>query len=134
MMNKKIFTIIFLVMGLLSLSACSSENNADTANTSETTEGETGYPSGEVQRPYLVYEGELYQHTFENRKISKDKISEEYPGYEYVASIEKISNKEMPDEELEASRFSEGTEIYANGESIIVYDNGFVKEMEKVND
>ena len=135
MMNKKLFVVGFLITGLAVLSACSS-NGVVTEGSGTTTavENPTGYPEGEVQRPYLMYEGTLYQHTFERKKVSKDEITKAYPGYEYVASIKKISNKDMPDEELEGSRFSEDAEVYVNGDSIIVYDNGCVQEMEKVVD
>jgi hypothetical protein len=135
MMNKKLFTVAFIIVGLAALSACSGNNIvSEGSGTTTVIENPTGYPDGGVQRPYLMYEGTLYQHTFERKKVSKDEITKAYPGYEYVASIKKISNKDMPDEELEGSRFSEGAEVYVNGNSIIVYDNGCVQEMEQVAD
>lgn len=135
MMNKKLFTVAFMIVGLAALSACSGNNIvSEGSGTTTVIENPTGYPDGGVQRPYLMYEGTLYQHTFERKKVSKDEITKAYPGYEYAASIKKISNKDMPDEELEGSRFSEGAEIYVNGDSIIVYDNGCVQEMEQVTD
>ena len=131
-MKKKLFLVTLMIMGVL-LAGCAHGNDVSySTDATMPIEVMTGYPDGEIQRPYLFYNGTLYQYKFECRKVPKDKIIEVY-GYEFVGSVNKTSNVEMPDEEMEASRFSVGAEIYANDTSIIVYENGFVNEMEKVN-
>ena len=86
----------------------------------------TGYPSGEVQRLYVFYNDKLYVYDDNKLSISEDKIAEIYEGYELVGNIQKISNQEMPDEQLEASRCEAGLNVYANenkADEILLYYN-----------
>lgn len=109
----------------------SADNNPTTTKEITTTENSgdeqpTGYPSGEVQRLYVFYNDKLYVYDDNKLSISEDKIAEIYEGYELVGNIQKISNQEMPDEQLEASRCEVGLNVYANEnktDEILLYYN-----------
>lgn len=86
----------------------------------------TGYPSGEVQRLYVFYNDKLYVYNDNKLSLSEDEITQIYEGYEMVGTIQKISNQEMPDEQLEASRCEVGLNVYANQnktDEILLYYN-----------
>ena len=51
-----------------------------------------------------------------NNDIEENEISYIYKNYAKVGNVEKRSDKEMPDEEFEASNIDIGVSIYANEE------------------
>lgn len=134
MRNKKIFVLLFLIISLVILSACSS-GNAVSDNRYEV-DSLTMAPTGEGGEPviqkYLFYEGVLYRPKVVSGIDSKEEINHKYPGYEYVAAIDKITTDSVFEEELEASGFLEGDEVYVKEDSVLVYGNGTIYEMEKV--
>ncbi len=96
----------------------------------------TGYENGNVQNMYVYYNDTLYIYTGHNNNISESEITNIYKNYVEVGSIEKRSDKEKPNEELEAANIEKGTAVYANKEDnskILVYTTE-VLELEKVEE
>lgn len=96
----------------------------------------TGYDNGNVQNMYVYYNDTLYICTGHNNNISESEITNIYKNYVKVGSIEKRSDKEKPNEELEAANIEKGTAVYANKEDnskILVYTTE-VLELEKVEE
>ena len=132
-MMKKIHVLILLVAALTIISACSNqktvtENSLDV----DLTAVPTGEADGVLIREYLFYESALYQPKTITNIDSKEDIANHYPNYEYYSSINKVSTGSVPDEELEASGFFEGDEVYISDDSILIYSKNCVYIMEKV--
>lgn len=65
----------------------------------------TGYPTGQIQLTYLFFGGELYLYSDGTVKLSDETL-------EPVGKVEKTDNVSFPNEEFEASRLTEGQEIF----------------------
>ena len=68
----------------------------------------TGYPSGEVQRPFLYYHDTLYVYVdtlLEPTQLPLDPVQ--------IGVIETVDNKNMPETDFAASRMDVGTKLYA---------------------
>lgn len=120
-MKKIIIILIMFVMH--SLMGCSSVQQT-----------QTGYEDRNIQNIYVYYNDLLYIYRGHNNSIEEKEISSMYKNYVKVGSIEKRSDKEMPNEELEAANIEKGTAVYANKEDnskILVYTTE-VLELEKV--
>lgn len=93
-----------------------SENITTTieANTEKNTVEEvTGYPCGEIQWKYVMYNGVVYTHDNANKRhIDESEVLSKFEGYEKIGTINN-DNLNMPDEELDASRFDDGGTLYA---------------------
>lgn len=83
----------------------------------------TGYPSGEIQRASVYYNGTLYFYTAEGTELPLGE------GFERVGAITAIDNTEYPSEEFCASRLEVGQEVYGNRDEpdqiYVKYDGGF---------
>ena len=86
---------------------------------------ETGYPSGEIQQPQIMYNGQIYLYFATG-------FGEPLPErFELVGSISTVDNISEPTSDFCGARVNEGQEIYAN-ESIpdtvyLKYENGYAK-------
>ncbi|MBQ4068557.1 MAG: hypothetical protein IJC76_04830 [Lachnospiraceae bacterium] len=130
---KKILLVCILTLSCLCMACSNSENelledknttgtdditSATSENTpvkEETTteEQQTGYPDGEVQWKYVMYNDILYTHDYAVRRhIDESEVFSKFEGYEKIGTVN-IDNLNMPDEELDASRFEEGATLYA---------------------
>jgi len=83
------------------------EEEETTTEETTTEEQQTGYPDGEVQWKYVMYNDILYTHDYAVRRhIDESEVLSKFEGYEKIGSVN-IDNLNMPDEELDASRFEE---------------------------
>ena len=146
---KKLFIVLMVMVSVLTFVACAKKkSNAGSVETTpvetttekvseiETTVGEnettnsiivpTGFPSGEVQREFLFYNGTLYVYGYEYYiDVNEEEISNKWDGYKYVGKVEKTSDTKTPNEEFEAAHLNIGASIYANAaddSKIIVFD------------
>lgn len=104
--------MLTVVMCASILSSCAKHDHVTTP---------TGYPDGEINRPMVMYNDEIYFFDFTG-------FNEPLPeGYEFVGSVESIDNLELPLENFEAARLQVGQEIYAGDEELIYvkYENGY---------
>ncbi|NLL92698.1 MAG: hypothetical protein GX225_00915 [Clostridiales bacterium] len=151
-MKRKIICVI-LGLSIMNLCACGDNDKSESKDignnklevsattTSETEEDyttisnqgqkPTGYDSNTVQQIYIVYNQKLYVSKDNNKYVDESDIASIYPDFKVVAQVKKISNEEIPDEDLEASRVNEGANVYANNDAseLLIYD-GCVIEME----
>ena len=84
-------------------------------STEETTtvDQQTGYPDGEVQQMFVMYEDVVYLYDGAyKRHIDENEVLSKFEGYEKIGTVN-IDNINMPDEELDATRFEEGANLYA---------------------
>lgn len=115
-------TSIFLL-----LAACGSNHSPAAQSESSSTVSvpltPTGYPSDEVQRPCVYYNGRLYLYS----GGGFDQPLEE--GFEKAGTVTAVDNTEFPSEEFRGSRLDIGQEIYSDksvSDKIHVkYDSGF---------
>ena len=122
-MKKRIW--LWLAALSLLLTACSSDpgpaDQSGTAASNPVTS--TGYPSDEVQRAGVFYNGTLYLYSAEGIDLPLE------AGFEKVGTVAAVDNTEYPSEEFHGSRLETGQEIYANKsmpEKIYVkYDSGY---------
>lgn len=122
-MKKRIWLCLTALSFLLT--ACNSamsptEQPAITASEPATP---TGYPSDELQRASVYYNGTLYLYSAEGIALPLE------DGFKKVGSVSAVDNLEYPSEEFHGSRLETGQEVYANQdmpEKIYVkYDSGY---------
>lgn len=82
----------------------------------------TGYPSGEYQHIYLLYNGVMYTYdTSGTGRWEAGEAQAEAIGLEKVAEVELVDNYNPPTEELQATRLTVGDPIYAKEGEDCVY-------------
>lgn len=141
-MNKKSSIVVLMLVVSLLLCACGDNNQTSdksnkTSSTSinpttkenSTTEVEvvispTGYPSGEIQQVMIMYNGKLYVSKDNNQNITESEMSTKFEKNTIVGQVQKVSNDKEPDEEYEASRVKEGSNVYLKEDTgeLIIYD------------
>ena len=90
---KKRIEILLIMFCLLSFSGCTYNNEELTP---------TGYPSDEVQRPQIMYNGVIYFYT-------ADGFDHPLPdGYEQVGEVKEVDNRQEPVEDWCGSRVEVG--------------------------
>ena len=103
----KMCIVFFLTMFcLLGLSGCTADNKDIVP---------TGYSSGEVQRPQIMYNGIIYFYTangFDNPLPE---------GFELVGEVNKVDNKQEPSADWNGSRVDVGQKIYASDDASAIY-------------
>lgn len=113
---KKIFAITLTIVCLLRLVGC---NKTDGENLAP-----TGYPSGQVQRQQVMYNGVIYYYTANG-------FDSPLPdGFELVGEVKEVDNDQEPSVDWCGSRVDVGQEIYAstNSSSIYLkYESGYAK-------
>ena len=129
-MQRRTWGMIFCFLGICLLTGCGeqdSDNSSVTTEYSSTQLSEnltpTGYPSNEVQRPCVFYQGELY--IYDTDGFNKP-LEEEFKKTGMVAGVD---NTQYPELEFYGCRVDVGQEIYArpdNTEKIFLkYENGY---------
>lgn len=135
---KKVFMII-LMAAAICLVACGNANKSDGKEVtsekevvkSNNDEVPTGYPEGEAQRMFVMYEDTLYVYDDNGyTEMEEDSIKDEYEGFDYVAKVSEVTVN-VPNDNLQASRIAVGSSIYTkeNVDNILVYYNGAVYNM-----
>lgn len=75
----------------------------------------TGYPSDEIQRQQVMYNGVLYYYTangFDNPLPD---------GYEFIGEVKEVDNKQEPTADWCGSRVDLGQKIYASDNTSVIY-------------
>lgn len=114
---KKSMVLVFALVCVLFLVGCTCHINDNTA--------ETGYPTGEIQQPQIMYNGQVYFYFATG-------FDEPLPdGFEYVGSVTGVDNIIEPIADFFGARVELGQEIYAddaNSDTIYVkYKNGYAQ-------
>lgn len=105
---------------MLILGAC-----AKTEGPSEENLTPTGYPSGEIGQPQVMYNGQIYYYEFDgfDKPLPDD--------FEYVGLIEEVDNVNEPEEDFCGARVKVDQGIYANAEDeeviYLKYEKGYAK-------
>ena len=112
----------FILCGLLLLTACQS---SPVAAHGQQASDSTGYPSGEIQQPQVMYRDQTYYY----QATGFDEILPS--GYAYVGSVSQVDNISAPMENFCGSRLEIGQKIFA-AESYpdtvyIQYETGYAK-------
>lgn len=113
---------ILAVFGLgILLCACSPKHSG----TESAAKTPTGYPSDEVQRQTVYYDGKLYWYQFDGF----DNPLQE--GFELAGTVEEVFTKEYPSSEYGGTRVEAGQEIYANPSEpsriYVKYEKGYAR-------
>lgn len=121
---KKKMSLIIVIMAILLLSTACQSHIAEFSSTNELSDQKSqaepsaplpsGYPSGEIQKPYVFYQGTVYAYSL-SAAIST--IPEQA---ELIGKVTKVDNTAIPDEELEASRLEVGDSVYAVNDKLLV--------------
>ena len=103
--------ILILIMSILYMLFAIGYNTT-TPSASNTTSDEevvtpTGYPTGELQKEYVFWNGKLYTYDVIYIKSLPEGANE-------IGEVEKIDNVNYPDENLEATHLPVGTAVYAD--------------------
>lgn len=96
----------------------SEQTVADTTEeTDDTTEASTGYPTGTVQRSYIMVNDVLYVDS------DSETVSRLPDSFISIGTVSEDNIYEKPSANFEASRIEKGTMVYANPES---YDTLYI--------
>ena len=110
-----LFTAVFIMF----LSACGvGDSEEEQSNTAARTP--TGYAKGEVQWPYLYWDGKLWEKIPDLKSLPSDAKE--------VGSVKAVDNFRIPSEEFQATHIENGARIYfcmdyrdgAQGETLLV--------------
>lgn len=121
----KRWTWLFIASVSFLLTACSTNPGpaAPSAKVASDPVTPTGYPSDEVQRASVFYNGRLFLYSAEGFDVPLE------AEFEQVGSVLAVDNAEYPSEEFHGSRLETGQEIYASQTQpdnlYIKYDSGF---------
>ena len=114
---KKVIALFLTVICLLFLIGCAYQNEDPTTP--------TGYPTGKIQQPQILYNGQVYSYFATG-------FAEPLPdGYELVGSICGVDNDNEPTEDFHGARVEAGQEVYAsevNADTVYVkYEKGYAQ-------
>ena len=118
---KKIIAITLTIVCVLGLVGCNKTNGEDLTP--------TGYPSGQVQRQQVMYNGVIYYY-------AANGFDSPLPdGYELVGDVKEVDNDKEPSVDWCGSRVDVGQEIYASDNSSSIYlkyESGYAEFRAKV--
>jgi len=119
---KKWIALVLALACVLALVGCGQNEDPTTP---------TGYPTGKIQQPQIMYNGQVYFYIATG-------FDEPLPdGYELVGSIAAIDNDNAPAEDFCGARVELGQKVYAseaNTETVYVkYEKGYAKFVLKEN-
>ena len=114
---KKLIALFLALTLVLGLVGCSGQN--------EDPSTPTGYPTGKIQQPQVMYNGQIYFYFATG-------FDEPLPdGYALVGSITVVDNDNEPTEDFHGARVELGQEVYAseaNTETVYVeYEKGYAQ-------
>jgi len=125
---KKLLALLLALACMLLLVSCGS-NGTDYTEAVEMRKEvptlPTGYPSGEMQQPQIMYDGLLYFYFATG-------FEEPLPhGYECIGNVEGVDNKNTPKSDYYGARVELGQEIYVlpgiHDTIYVKYDAGFAR-------
>jgi len=114
---KKVIALLLAVSCMLALVGCAHQTEEPTSP--------TGYPSGEIQQPQIMYDGLLYFYFATG-------FDEPLPeGYDYVGDVEEVDNENAPQYDFQGSRVELRQEIYVlpgiHDTIYVKYENGYAR-------
>ena len=114
---KKVIALFLTVICLLSLIGCAYQNEDATTP--------TGYPTGKIQQPQIMYGGQIYFYLATG-------FAEPLPdGYELVGSISVVDNDNEPTEDFQGARVELGQAVYASEADVdtvyVKYEKGYAQ-------
>ena len=114
---KKLTALLLALICALTAAGCGTQPGRETT--------ETGYPSGEIQFPEIMYHGQVYSYYATG-------FDEPLPdGYEYAGSIETVDNINGAVQDFWGARVDVGQKIYASDDNSAViyveYKNGYAR-------
>ena len=114
---KKLIALFLALACVLAMVGCATQNEAPTTP--------TGYPTGKIQQPQIIYNGQIYFYFATG-------FDEPLPdGYELVGSISAVDNDNEPTEDFHGARVELEQEVYAsasNAETVYVkYEKGYAQ-------
>ena len=113
---KKLIALVLALVCVLALVGCGQNDDPTTP---------TGYPTGKIQQPQIMYDGLLYFYFATG-------FDEDLPeGYELAGSVAGVNNDEEPTVDFCGARVELGQKIYTdqtNTDIIFVqYENGYAR-------
>ncbi len=119
---KKLIELVLALACVLALVGCGHQIEGSTAPSST---AQTGYPTGEIQQPQIMYNGQVYFYF----ATGFDKPLPD--GYVLVGSISVVDNDNAPTEDFHGARVALEQEVYAsetNAETVYVkYEKGYAR-------
>ena len=114
---KKLTVWLLALTYVLAMVGCARQNEDPTTP--------TGYPTGKIQQPQIMYNGQIYFYFATG-------FDEPLPdGYTLVGSITVVDNDNEPTEDFHGARVELGQEVYAseaNTETVYVkYEKGYAQ-------
>lgn len=114
---KKLIALFLTWICVLSLAGCGHQNADSTTP--------TGYPTGKIQQPQIMYNGQVYFYFATG-------FDEPLPdGFELVGSISVVDNDNEPTEDFHGARVELGQEVYAseaNADMVYMkYEKGYAQ-------
>ena len=114
---KKLIALVLALLCVLALVGCDHQTESSTEP--------TGYPTGKIQQPQIMYNGQVYFYFATG-------FDEPLPdGYELVGSISVVDNDNEPVEDFHGTRVELDQEVYAsevNTETVYIkYEKGYAQ-------
>ena len=106
-MNNILILIMSIVYMLFAMGYNTTTPSASNTTSDEEVVTPTGYPTGELQKEYVFWNGKLYTYDVIYIKSLPEGANE-------IGEVEKIDNVNYPDENLEAAHLPVGTAVYAD--------------------
>ena len=119
---KKLIELVLALACVLALVGCGHQIEGSTAPSST---AQTGYPTGKIQQPQIMYNGQVYFYFATG-------FDEPLPdGYVLVGSIAVVDNDNEPAEDFHGARVELAQEVYASEadtENVYVkYEKGYAQ-------
>ena len=118
---KKYLTILMILAMLLT--GCDVFRTAPEVppETESKEEVPTGYPSGQMQREYLYYNGVVWVYDTSGFNSTDKRVSELPEGATYVGEVLFEDPYEIPDEDFHSAHIKVGRKIYISAEEDTLY-------------
>ena len=114
---KKLMALVLTLVCVLAVVGCAAKHEDPTTP--------TGYPTGKIQQPQIMYNGQVYFYFATG-------FDEPLPdGYALVGSIAVVDNDNEPAEDFHGARVELAQEVYASDDDTdtvnIKYEKGYAK-------
>ena len=114
---KKLIALFLALACVLTMGGCATQNEAPTTP--------TGYPTGKIQQPQIMYNGQIYFYFATG-------FDEPLPdGYALVGSIAVVDNDNEPAEDFHGARVELAQEVYASEDDTdtvyVKYEKGYAQ-------
>ena len=114
---KQLIALVLSLVCVLVMMGCTATNQNPTA--------QTGYPTGKIQQPQIMYNGQIYFYF----ATGYDELLPD--GYELVGKISAVDNDNAPSSDLHGAIVEMEQAVYASKSNIDViyvkYDKGYAR-------